>query len=380
MPHSLCVWAALAACCQASFVYAEETQTQTQPPVAAAAAQPEPAAQPERVVRNVVVAQFAGDEDAVKARSAVLRALADHAEVEVVSMDDVSFASQRFKADAKTPEGRAKLSSELGVHAWLDGSVSGDTAQLTLSAADGSPLAQVELEASDGKQLDSIAGDRMWAAFGPRLSPYEIKRREVLAREREQREAEEAVEREQREAVERAQRAQRAVVERVEREQRAAEERAQREREAQPERARNKLEAREAEAERQRTLAHAANEKRTSQRALAQRKLSDRLAELSRQATLVKNQEGGRLAKADPGPATAPLPEPKPKAERAKTASREALAAPLTNTSGRSAHDRAHPEKVPSAGVSPATARWLAQQQAQGFFPVGAHAAGGGGH
>jgi hypothetical protein len=292
-------------------------------------------------------------------------------------MDDVSFASQRFKADAKTPEGRAKLSGELGVHAWLDGTVDDDTARLVLSAADGSKLAEVEIEAADSKQLDALAGTRMWDAFGPRLSPYESQRREVLAAERAQREAVERAEREQREAVERAEReqrealergqaAQRAVSERVERAQREAAERAEREQKAQPERARKKIAARAAEAARQQQLAQAFKATRSGQRALAQRKLSARFAELARQAELVKRHEGGRLAKADPGPATAALPEPKP-----ASPAREPMAAPLTNTSGMAAE--AHSEKVPAAGISPATARWLAEQQAMGFTPAPVH-------
>jgi hypothetical protein len=343
------------------------------------------------VVRNVVVAQFTGDDDASKARAAVLRALAEHGEVEVLSLDDVSFAAQRFKADAKTAEGRAKLSAELGVHAWLDGSVDDDTAQLTLSAADGSKLAEVEIAAADSKQLDAAAGARMWDAFGPRLSPYEGKRREVLAQqraqreaveraERAQREAIESAEREQREAVERSQRAQRAVAERVEREQRAAAERAKREREAQPERARRKIAARAAELDRQKQLVHTFKTQRSAQRAIAQRKLSARLAELTRQAALVKSHEGGRLAKADPGSATAPLPEPKPQlAVRAASPAREALAAPLTNTSGIASESQ-YAGKSPTtrSAVSPATARWLAEQQALGFAPAGSPAAAGG--
>lgn len=134
---------------------------------------------PLRATRNVVVAPFAAPASS-QARAGVLRALANHGDVEVVSMDDVSFAAMRLQADPGTFAGRAKLSRELGIDTWLDGQVEGNTAHLALTSGDGSLIQEVSVEADDPQQLDDLTGERMWAALGPRLSPQEQLRRELL--------------------------------------------------------------------------------------------------------------------------------------------------------------------------------------------------------
>ena len=191
-----------------------------------------------RMVRNVVVPQFDAPAQS-RARAAVLRTLADHTEVEVVAIDDVTFAARRLQADPNTPEGREKLSRELGIDAWLDGKVTDTSAHLTLTAGDGTVLQEVEVEADDQRTLDARTGQQMWAALGPSLSPLEAYRRAVLA---------------------------------------------------EYERARQKLEARQAEAQRQIELAHKARAHRAfvlrAQFALAQRKQAALQAELVRQTEL----------------------------------------------------------------------------------------------
>lgn len=132
-----------------------------------------------RVIRNLVVPHFIAPEKS-RARAAVLGTLADHAEVEVVSIDDVTFASRRLQADPTTPAGREKLSRELGIDAWLDGEVTETTAHLTLTAGDGTVLHEVDVETENERHLDALTGERMWAVLGPSLSPQEAYRRALL--------------------------------------------------------------------------------------------------------------------------------------------------------------------------------------------------------
>jgi hypothetical protein len=149
-------------------------------PVMAEAVQVQPVAEGPRMVRNLVVPHFDAPPKS-RARAAVLRTLADHTEVEVVSIDDVTFAARRLQADPNTPEGREKLSRELGIDAWLDGKVTETSAHLTLAAGDGSVLHEVEVEVEDARALEARTGQQMWAALGPSLSPQEAYRRAVLA-------------------------------------------------------------------------------------------------------------------------------------------------------------------------------------------------------
>ena len=206
----------------------------------AEAARAEQVSEGPRMVRNVVVPQFDAPPKS-RARAAVLRTLADHTEVEVVAIDDVTFAAQRLQADPNTPEGRAKLSRELGIDTWLDGKVSETSAHLTLATGDGTVLQEVDVEVEDERALDARTGQQMWAALGPSLSLQEAYRRAMLA---------------------------------------------------EYERARWKLEARRSEGQRQIELAHKARAHRAfvlrAQFALAQRKQAALQAELARQTEVGK--------------------------------------------------------------------------------------------
>ena len=55
--------------------------------------------------RRIAVAQFDAPSDS-RARMEVLTTLSDHADVEVVSLEDIAFAAKRLKAD---PEGAANF-------------------------------------------------------------------------------------------------------------------------------------------------------------------------------------------------------------------------------------------------------------------------------
>lgn len=153
-------------------------QTQQEPAQASAAVPLQ--LQPSRTVRNVVVPLFHAPETS-RARASVLQTLADHPEVEVLSIDDVTFAAMRLQADAYTPQGRAKLSRELGIDAWLDGQVQDESLYMTLSTGDGGVIQAATVEANSPSELDSVAGDRMWAALGTRLSPEEGRRKALLS-------------------------------------------------------------------------------------------------------------------------------------------------------------------------------------------------------
>lgn len=300
-------------------------------------AQAKPAAQAKQAkLRKVAVAHFDAPEDS-GARSAVLSTLADHDDVEVVSLDDITFASQRIKADPKSAEGRRKVSEELGVDVWIDGRVDGDTAHLTLTRADGGKLEDTTVQAPTAKLLDALAGERMWQSMGVHLSPRESMRRRLLD---------------------------------------------------ETERARAKLEARAAEVERQRTLAKEATQR---ERAKAQQAVQEQKQKLeamraralekrdARKALITKQVDIAQTRKAEELVARENL-------EAARKAEREQLAAQAASAKSRGAQQavaqentRASLSRAPTPipgwstaaggaptgrnGVSAATQRWLMQQQ-----------------
>ena len=133
-----------------------------------------------RPPRRVVVAAFDAPPES-RARNAVLATLSDHQDVEVVSLDDVEFTSKRIKADPTTSAGRAKIATELGVDVWIDGRVSGLDAELKLSTASGRRIADVHAHGATDSLLDVLAGEKMWAAMGSSLSDKEQRRRTLLS-------------------------------------------------------------------------------------------------------------------------------------------------------------------------------------------------------
>lgn len=314
------------------------------------------AAAPVRRVRKVAVEQFDAPSDS-RARYGVLNELSDHDDVEVVSLDDIHFVAKRFKLGAETPEGRAKISAELGVQLWIDGKASSDGAELKLTTPDGKVLVETEVKAPSEKLLESLAGERMWAAMGAQLSPREERRRTLLA---------------------------------------------------QSERAHQKIEARELELEHQRKLVlegkeHAKNaaeaaeiarkqkaaeaerdheKKLEAQQALAIQKRAALLGYLSRQTTLAEERqaERKRMEEAEHRAQLAAAEANKQQELAAKHAKAQAPAGaevqetgaympPAAYGSGYAnpsyAGGYAQPSGYarPSNGISPATQRWLQQQQ-----------------
>ncbi|MEY4579143.1 MAG: hypothetical protein RL701_3846 [Pseudomonadota bacterium] len=131
-------------------------------------------------INKVVVAQFEAPKDS-GARAAVLEKLSEHSDVDVVALEDVAFVARRLHLDSTQPEGRAKLSQELGIEAWLDAQVTESEAHITLTDPHGTVLASADVEAKQPAQLARLTSERMWLAMGPHLSSSETQKRQVLA-------------------------------------------------------------------------------------------------------------------------------------------------------------------------------------------------------
>jgi hypothetical protein len=265
-------------------------------------------------VSKIAVAQFDAPKGS-RARAAVLQTLADHDDIEVVALDDIQFASKRLAADPATKAGRKRLSSELGIGAWIDGKVVDDEARLTLSAADGTHVVEVEVEAPNVRLLDALSGERMWQTMGAHLSVREARRKQLLTLQQS---------------------------------------------------ARAKVQARAAEAERQRgiaraTLALQAQQGRSFQANNPYGQAQSPFAQVSSPQPAVGQTSAGKGAG---------KPAARPKNGKK---SRDVVAAPLTNTTGWSSQQNG--QSIPGwntptgrvpvgpTGVSAATQRWLAQQQ-----------------
>jgi hypothetical protein len=150
--------------------------------LAAVSANGAQAAPKNRQVQHIVVAQFDAANSA-RARSAVLDTLSDHNDVEVVSLDDINVAAKRLGVDATTPAGREKLSEELGIEAWLDGKIEDDHAQFTLHGPDGRTLATTSIQGHRASVAEGLAGQKVWEAMGPLLSPRERAKRAFEAQQ-----------------------------------------------------------------------------------------------------------------------------------------------------------------------------------------------------
>ena len=314
------------------------------------------AALPARRVRKVAVEQFDAPSDS-RARYGVLNELSDHDDVEVVSLDDIHFVAKRFKLGAETPEGRVKISAELGVQLWIDGKASSDSAELKLSTPDGQLLAETEVKAPSEKLLESLAGERMWAAMGGQLSPREERRRALLAQSERAHQKIEARELE-------LEHQRKVVLEATEHAKNAAEA---------AELAR-KQQAAEAERDHQKKL--------EAQQALAIQKRAALLGYLSRQTTLAEERkaEHERMQDAEHRAQLAAAEATKQQELAAKHAKAKAPAGAQAQETGAYmppaaygsgygnasyAGGYAQPSGYarPANGISPATQRWLQQQQ-----------------
>jgi hypothetical protein len=144
-----------------------------------AAARPKPAAA-QSGSKRIAVAQFEAPADS-RARMGVLTTLSDHADVEVVSLEDIVMAGKRIQASPDDPAGRRKLSKELGIDAWLDGTVDGESARVTLRTSEGRTLAVANLSDERPERLDRLIGERVWKVMGVWLSSREQRQRELEA-------------------------------------------------------------------------------------------------------------------------------------------------------------------------------------------------------
>jgi hypothetical protein len=106
--------------------------------------------------RRVAVAQFDAPSES-HARNAVLATLSEHAEVDVVSLEDIAFAGKHLKADPNQPEGRAKISAELGIDAWIDGKVDGSEAEIRMTSVADQHVARIEVHAATTNSTRSSA-------------------------------------------------------------------------------------------------------------------------------------------------------------------------------------------------------------------------------
>lgn len=141
-----------------------------------------PKSQLSRQVRLIAVAQF-NAANAARARSTVLEALSEHDDVEVASLEDIAVAGKRLGADPSAPAGRRRLSEELGIEAWLDGSVEDGLARFTLHAPDGRVLASTSIQGHKANVAEGLAGQKVWAAMGPILSLRERGKRALEAQQ-----------------------------------------------------------------------------------------------------------------------------------------------------------------------------------------------------
>lgn len=332
------------------------------------AAQARPAAKsgkvavaPARRVRKVAVEQFDAPSDS-RARYGVLNELSDHEDVEVVSLDDIHFVAKRFKLGAETPEGRVKISAELGIQLWIDGKASSDSAELKLTRPDGKVLVETEVRAPSEKLLESLAGERMWAAMGGQLSPREERRRALLAQSERAHQKIEARELE-------LEHQRKLVLEAKEHAKSAAEA---------AETAR-KQKAAEAERDHQKRL--------EAQQALAIQKRAALLGYLSRQTTLAEERqaERKRAEEAEHRAQLAAAEATKQQELAAKHAKAQAPAGAQAQETGAymppaaygsgygnapyaGAYAQPSGYARPSNGISPATQRWLQQQQQQQYY------------
>ena len=334
------------------------------------------------IVSKIVVAQCDGDDEA-HARAAMLEKLADHDDVEVMSLDDITFLSKRLHADPTSQSGRAKLASELGVGAWLDCKVDDSTATLTLSSADGSKvLVSTEIEADSTRQLAPLTAERMWASMGTHLSVGEQQRRQQLAAlEAERRRVAAEAEAERRRVTADAEAERQRIAAEAEAGRRRVEDERKRVLEAgelkrkrlvaESELARHKVAAREAEAERQRQLGRATATNRgqfgppamvaeadsTSRRG---RKLGSR----SRHGAAERGGADMDSAPLTVSPATQRwLDQQKDHAGQRRGS--PAGAAPVGSPASGAATSGGRSPGAAGSGISPATQRWLTQQHAR---------------
>jgi hypothetical protein len=132
--------------------------------------------------KRVAVAAFEAPSSS-QGRSLVLETLSQHDDVEVVALEDIAMAGKRLQADPSDPSGRRKLSEELGIDAWIDGTIEDETARIRMSTPEGRSLGVANVKGKSSSAVEAALGTQMWKALGPWLSVREQKVRALQAQQ-----------------------------------------------------------------------------------------------------------------------------------------------------------------------------------------------------
>ena len=137
--------------------------------------------------KKIVVRPFEGPEDeARRVRAAVLMAVSQAKDLELLSLGDVKFRGRMIGASVDDEAGRAKLAMELGIHTWVEGEVEGEDddweVEIVFLSATGDEQAEAEFEAKSASGLEIRVRDKLWPEVGTRVSPAAAEA--VVARER----------------------------------------------------------------------------------------------------------------------------------------------------------------------------------------------------
>ena len=104
-------------------------------------------------------------------RAAIVRAMQEHEEVELVSASAVSSAESRMGIEAKGGA-RVDISRALGVAAWIEGEVGKsrrgvDVSLVVINGATGETMTVMSYESKKPRGLANLTGDSVWADLGP---------------------------------------------------------------------------------------------------------------------------------------------------------------------------------------------------------------------
>jgi hypothetical protein len=116
-------------------------------------------------MRKVAVPRFRGA-SADTVRQAVLDALSEHNDLEIIGQPDLEVVANRLGLTVEQPKDRQRLSSELGLYAWFDGD--GDRGEIRVTDASGTPLGKMKLKRGDRMEEQVMAG--LWHELGRYVS------------------------------------------------------------------------------------------------------------------------------------------------------------------------------------------------------------------
>jgi len=123
-------------------------------------------------VRKVVVSGFDG-KGALRLRQAVLDALSEHTEVEVIGAKDVEVSAKSLGHSTSDRSGRTALSAELGIYAWVQHDEG--KGSIVLVDAEGEQLAALPVAQHGGSEADLRV--KIWSTFGPHVSDQGLRMR-----------------------------------------------------------------------------------------------------------------------------------------------------------------------------------------------------------